>query len=210
MSSYAYVAVDPSGSEARGILEVADQSEALRRIKEMGLFPTRLLEARAKKERLSTSQNAKGKRRANAFDISQFPARVKPWALMVFTRQLATLIDAGMPLLRGLKILEEQEENRTLKKVIGSTADSIENGSSCAEAVAMHPKVFSSLYVNMVHAGEISGALDVTLERLADFQEKAHRVKGKIKAAMFYPCAVMTVAFGIVVLLIDRKSTRLN
>jgi type IV pilus assembly protein PilC len=201
MSSYAYVAVDPSGSEARGILEVADQSEALRRIKEMGLFPTRLLEARAKKERLSTSQNAKGKRRANAFDISLFPARVKPWALMVFTRQLATLIDAGMPLLRGLKILEEQEENRTLKKVIGSIADSIENGSSCAEAVAMHPKVFSSLYVNMVHAGEISGALDVTLERLADFQEKAHRVKGKIKAAMFYPCAVMTVAFGIVVLL---------
>jgi type IV pilus assembly protein PilC len=100
-----------------------------------------------------------------------------------------------------LKILEEQEENGRLKAVIGAIAEAIENGSSCAEAVAMHPKIFSSLYVNMVRAGEISGALDVTLERLAEFQEKAQKIKGKIKAAMFYPSAVMTVAMGILALL---------
>src|SRR5437868_5830115 len=106
-----------------------------------------------------------------------------------------------MPLLRGLKILEEQEENRTLQNVIGRVAEAIENGSSFAEAVSMHPKIFNTLYINMVRAGEISGALDVTLERLADFQEKAHKIKSKIKAAMFYPSAVMTVAFAILTVL---------
>jgi len=110
-------------------------------------------------------------------------------------------VEAGLPLLRGLKLLEEQEENPTLKNVIGELAESIESGSSCAEAVARHPKIFNPLYVNMVRAGEISGALDVTLERLAEFQEKAQKIKGKVKAAMFYPCAVMTVAVGILAVL---------
>src|SRR5437016_1029543 len=121
MSSYAYVAVDPRGMEMRGMLEVADQSEALKRIKEMGLFPTRVLEARAERARLKpAAAAARGTRkRAGAWNIQLFPARVKPWTLTVFTRQLATLVEAGMPLLRGLKILQEQEANGTLKNVIG-------------------------------------------------------------------------------------------
>jgi type IV pilus assembly protein PilC len=207
MSNYAYVAVDPSGSEMSGVLDVADQSEALKRIKEMGLFPTRVLEKGAERPRrsLRAGDATPGSRRRvlslDRLNFSLFPQRVKPATLSTFTRQLATLVEAGLPLLRGLKILEEQEENRRLKSIIGNIAEAIENGSSCAEAVSMHPKIFNPLYVNMVRAGEISGALDVTLERLAGFQEKAQKIKGKIKAAMFYPCAVITIAIGILAVL---------
>jgi type IV pilus assembly protein PilC len=202
MSSYNYVAIDPRGVEMRGMLEVADQSEALKRIKEMGLYPTRVLEARAER-RARARKDQTGRKSAlfSSLDVPFFGGRVKPLALGVFTRQLATLVEAGMPLLKGLKLLEEQEENRTLKSAIGGMADAIESGGSCAEAVALYPKIFSPLYVNMVRAGEISGALDVTLERLAAFQEKARKIKGKVKSAMFYPCAVMTVAIGIIALL---------
>ncbi len=199
MSSYAYVAIDPRGIESRGFLEVADQGEAIKRIKEMGLYPTRVLENKAREERTRMRRLA-GVRSAHVGGW-QWGGKVKPAALAAFTRQLATLVEAGMPLLRGLKLLEEQEENRNLKTAIGAMALAIENGGSCAEAVAQHPKIFNTLYVNMVRAGEISGALDVTLERLSQFQEKAQKIKGKVKAAMFYPCAVITVAVGIVALL---------
>jgi type IV pilus assembly protein PilC len=106
-----------------------------------------------------------------------------------------------MPLLRGLRILNEQEENRTLKRVVGKISIEIENGSSLAEALSLHPKIFNRLYVNMVKAGEIGGALETTLARLADFMEKAEKIKGKVKAAMFYPGAVLVVAFGILTVL---------
>jgi type IV pilus assembly protein PilC len=129
--------------------------------------------------------------------IPGLSGRVKPRALTVFTRQLATLIDAGMPLLRGLKILEEQETNAALKHVIGRLTDAIESGGSLSEGMAAHPRVFNTLYLNMVRAGEISGALEITLRRLAEFQEKAQRIKGKVKAALFYPAAVMTIAVAI-------------
>jgi type IV pilus assembly protein PilC len=195
--------VDPNGSEMRGIIDVPDQSEALKRIKEMGLFPTRVFEKSA--ERRSPAPRGAEKRgpriSLNNLNIALFPQRIKPGSLTAFTRQLATLVEAGLPLLRGLKILQEQEENGRLKSVIVDIAEAIESGSSCAEAVSMHPKIFSSLYLNMVRAGEISGALDVTLERLAEFQEKAQKIKGKIKAAMFYPCAVITIAIAILAVL---------
>jgi type IV pilus assembly protein PilC len=129
--------------------------------------------------------------------IPGLSGRVKPRALTVFTRQLATLVEAGMPLLRGLRILEEQETNVTLRHVLGRLTAAIEAGSSLSEALAEHPKVFNTLYLNMVRAGEISGALEITLKRLAEFQEKAQRIKGKVKAAMFYPVAVMLIAAAI-------------
>src|SRR6185295_15771799 len=102
------------------------------------------------------------------------------------------------PLLRGLQLLQEQEENREMKRVIGEVARGIESGNSLAEALAAHPKVFNRLYVNMVKAGELGGALDVTLGRLAEFMEKAQRIKGKVKAALFYPCAVLFVAAAVI------------
>jgi type IV pilus assembly protein PilC len=202
MSSYSYVAVDPQGMESRGILDVADQSEALRRIKEMGLFPTKVLAAGKPRYRgappPSRPRAAAGRLHLS---IPLWGASIRTATLTVFTRQLATLVEAGLPLLRGLKILEEQAENRALGRIISELALVIEGGSSFAEAVALHPRIFNRLYINMVKAGEIGGVLDVTLRRLAEFMEKAQKIKGKVKAAMYYPCAVLSVAAGILTLL---------
>jgi type IV pilus assembly protein PilC len=203
MSNYAYVAVDPQGTELRGILDVPDQNEALRRIKEMGLFPTKLRQADGERSRAAKTRPRRAARRqARALALPGFGARVKPGILAIFTRQIATLVEAGMPLLRSLRTLEEQEENPILKITIGELAEAIEGGSSFSEALAMHPKIFNRLYVNMVKAGEIGGALEVTLQRLAEFMEKAQRIKSKVKSAMFYPCAVMFVAAGILTIMV--------
>ena len=106
-------------------------------------------------------------------------------------------MDAGLPLLRGLRVLEKQERNATLKGIIGELALSIEGGSTFSEGLAQHPKVFNRLFVNMVKAGELGGVLEVVLNRLAEFMEKAQKIKGKVVAAMFYPIAVITVAIVI-------------
>src|SRR5204863_7098536 len=106
-------------------------------------------------------------------------------------------VDAGLPLLRGLRVLEKQERNPTLKDIIGELALAIEGGSTFSEGLAQHPKVFNKLYVNMVKAGELGGVLEVVLNRLSEFMEKAQKIKGKVVAAMFYPAAVMTVAVVI-------------
>ncbi|PYJ08755.1 MAG: pilus assembly protein PilC [Verrucomicrobia bacterium] len=202
MASYSYVAVDPAGLETRGTLDVPDQSEALRRIKQMGLFPTKVSGADRLKSRATRPQpGARAARRTVTIQIPGFGRRVKPATLAVFTRQLATLVEAGMPLVRSLRTLQEQEEKGAMKTVIGELASAIEGGSSFGEAVAMHPKIFNRLYINMVKAGEIGGALEETLTRLAEFMEKAQRIKGRVKAALFYPCAVLVVATGVLTLL---------
>jgi len=117
---------------------------------------------------------------------------------------LATLVDAGLPLLRGLRVLEKQERNPTLKSIIAELALSIEGGSTFSEGLAQHPKVFNRLYVNMVKAGELGGVLEVVLTRLAEFMEKAQKIKGKVVAAMFYPVAVLIVAVGILFILMVK------
>lgn len=201
VSSYSYEAVDAGGVKMQGSLEVADQSEAVRRIKEMGLFPTKIAERnRRAKARVPRKQPVLAGRSLRI--VIPWPGRrVNSARLTTFTRQLATLIEAGMPLLRGLRILQEQEPNRVLRSVIGEVALAIENGSSLAEALSAQPRVFNRLYVNMVRAGEIGGSLEVTLTRLAEFMEKARKIKGRIKAALFYTCAVLVVASGVVSLL---------
>jgi len=199
MSSYGYEAVDASGLKSQGTLEVADQSEALKRIKEMGLFRTKVVPTMPCHPRF----RATAARQPFRSSIRMPRGRIKPVVLTVFTRQLATLIDVGMPLLRGLRILEEQAESRALKRVITEVATSVESGGTLSEALAAHPRVFSPLYVNMVKAGEIGGILEVVLRRQADFMEKALKIKGKIKAAMFYPAAVLVTATGILTLLLS-------
>jgi len=203
MSNYSYVALDSRGLEMRGTLEVPDQDEALRRIKEMGLFPTKIFAAAETKPRpCSAASRVTLLRRATSISIPGLGGRIKPGTLSEFTHNLATLIEAGMPLLRGLQLLQEQEENREMRRVIGELIRGIESGNSFAETLAGHPKVFNRLYVNMVKAGELGGALEVTLRRLAEFMEKAQRIKGKIKAALFYPCAVVFVAAAVMVVMI--------
>jgi len=199
MSSYGYEAVDASGLKSQGTLDVPNQSEALKRIKEMGLFPTKVVPTMPFHPRFKATavpQTFKS-------PIRMPRGRIKPAVLTVFTRQLATLIDVGMPLLRGLRILEEQAESRALKRVIMEVAINVECGGTLSEALAAHPRVFSPLYVNMVKAGEIGGILEVVLRRQAEFMEKALKIKGKIKAAMIYPAAVLVTATGILTLLLS-------
>jgi type IV pilus assembly protein PilC len=197
MSSYCYEAVDASGLKSQGTLEVTDQSEALRRIKEMGLFPTKVAQAMPFRRR----PNATSVPKIFRSPIRMPRGRIKPAVLAVFTRQLATLTDVGMPLLRGLRLLEEQAENQTLKRVIMDVAANVESGGTLSEALAAHPRIFNPLYVNMVRAGEVGGILEVVLRRQAEFMEKALKIKGKIKAAMIYPIAVLVTATGILSLL---------
>ena len=212
MPKYSYVALDARGNETKGSIEVGSQNEAIGRVKEMGLFPTKITEA--EKEKSATkgkaapkpAAKAKGKKKGGGININLaipgFGGKVKPKVLTTFTRQLATLVDAGLPLLRGLRVLEKQERNPVLKRILGELATSIEGGSTFSEALAQHPKTFNKLFVNMVKAGELGGVLEVVLKRLAEFSEKAQKIKAKVKAALFYPSAVMLVAVGIMVLLL--------
>lgn len=201
MNTYAYEAVNAAGINSSGVIEVASQSEAVRRIKEMGLFPIRVAERRThriKQALIAARSSPPGKR----FQITLFEKRVKPAAIAVLTRQIATLADAGLPLLRGLRILQQQETHPTLKRVLGEIGETIEGGSLFSEALAQHPKIFNRLFVNMVRAGEAGGALEIVLKRLAEFTEKAEKIKGKIKSAMFYPVAVLLVAVGVIALML--------
>lgn len=201
MSNYLYEAIDAGGLKAEGVLDVADQFEALKRIKEMGLFPVKIAEARRRPRAPAILSRARIPSGIWAMRFARSRNRVRSGALVVFTRQLATLLGAGMPLLRSLRLLEEQAENRVLKKIIGDLAMSIEGGGTLSDGMAGFPKTFSSLYVNMIRAGEVGGALETVLHRLSEFMEKARKIKGKIKAAMFYPCAVLVVASAIMMLL---------
>ncbi len=210
MPRYIYVALDARGHETKGAIEAGSQNEAIGRVKEMGLFPTKIGEAdkeekAAKKDKAKTPAKAKAGGKKGGLNINiKIPGlggKVKPKVLTTFTRQLATLVDAGLPLLRGLRVLEKQERNMNLKEILGQLAASIEGGSTFSEGLAQHPKVFNKLFVNMVKAGELGGVLEVVLKRLAEFSEKAQKIKGKVKAAMFYPVAVLIVAVGIMILL---------
>ncbi len=207
MPKFNYVAMDQKGKETKGTLEVANQSEAIGRLKEMGYFPTKVVEAdKAKdkdaKAKAADKSAAKSKGKGGfKIKIPGFGGKVKPKVLTTFTRQLATLVDAGLPLLRGLRVLEKQERNATLKGIINELSISIEGGSTFSEGLAQHPKVFNRLYVNMVKAGELGGVLEVVLNRLSEFMEKAQKIKGKVVAAMFYPVAVMVVAVVILAVL---------
>ena len=212
MPKYNYVALDARGNETKGSIECGSQNEAIGRVKDMQLFPTKITEAEKedkggkKKDAKSKTPAAKPKGKKGGsmqlnIRIPGLGGGVKPKVLTTFTRQLATLVDAGLPLLRGLRVLEKQERNATLKSIVGQLAGSIEGGSTFSEALAQHPKVFNRLFVNMVKAGELGGVLEVVLKRLAEFSEKAQKIKGKVKAAMFYPTAVLIVAVGIMILL---------
>jgi len=215
MPKFSYVAMDSRGKETKGTLEVANQNEAIGRIKEMGFFPTKVVEdkggpggpAAAKKAPVKGGKKGGGGMNFQ-IKIPGFHGRVKSKVLTTFTRQLATLVQAGLPLLRGLRVLQKQERNSTLKEILGNLATSIEGGSTFSEALAQHPRTFNRLFVNMVKAGEIGGVLEVVLKRLSEFMEKAQKIKGKVIAAMFYPCAVMVVAtaiMGVLMVLVIPK-----
>src|SRR5437660_11025533 len=160
MPKFNYVAMDSRGKETKGTLDVGSQNEAISRLKEMGYFPTKVVEADKtkdksdKKSKAAGAADAKGKKKGGGININiKIPGlsgRVKPKVLTTFTRQLATLVDAGLPLLRGLRVLEKQEKNPTLKSIIAESALSIQGGSTFSDGLAQHPKVFNRSYVNML------------------------------------------------------------
>lgn len=191
MPVFQYEALDSKGQEVKGQIEALSGEEALSKIRNMGYFPTKPPKPKGGvREKKAVAAKPKARRGAGG--------RVKVKQLTQFARQLSTLQDAGLPILRSLRILEEQQKQGTFKRVVGSVADDIEGGATLSEALGKFPRAFNKLFVNMVAAGEVGGVLDVILARLADFMEKAQRLKAKIKGAMVYPVVVMAAAFGIV------------
>lgn len=203
MPKFSYVALDARGRESQGEVEADSQTAALARIREKGLFPTSVTEAGAKPRKAGGGKSSAKPGGALSFELKMPTSmtRVKTKQLMVFTRQLATLVDAGLPLVRSLEVLEKQERNPALKKALREMADAIQSGSTFAEALAQHPKIFNKLYVNMAKAGEVGGVLDKVLIRLAEFMEKAQKIRNKVTSAMIYPIVVMVMALGILAFL---------
>ena len=208
MPRFNYVALDARGQEASGLLEAVSSSAAISQLRQSGYFPTSVIEeaiisSDGKETRGRTATAARMTKPRAKKGIVLFQRRkVKSKVLMIFTRQLATLIDSGLPLLRSLHVLAKQERDKLMKKTIDKLADSVQSGSTFSDALALHPKIFNDLYVSMVRAGEVGGVLELVLTRLSEFQEKAAKIRNKILSAMVYPIIVMTMAMGILVFLL--------
>jgi len=202
MANFHYSALDAKGEQTNGVTSAASEAEAIQQLRAKGLYPTQITEEGKAKKSVKTSSSAKRTTKAKPkASKGHLGGRVKPKSLMIFTRQLATLIDAGLPLLRSLTVLEKQEPNPVLRATVGALADNVQSGSTFSESLAQHPKIFNKLYVNMVKAGELGGVLEVVLTRLAEYQEKAQKLKNKIVSAMVYPVIVMFIAVAILVFL---------
>jgi len=208
MPRFNYVALDARGQEATGLVEAASSNAAITQLRQAGYFPTSVIEdaisspdGKEARRRAATTARVTKPRAKKGIVLFQ-RRKVKSKILMIFTRQLATLVEAGLPLLRSLNILAKQERDKVLKKTIIKIADSVQGGSTFSDALALHPRIFNDLYVNMVRAGEVGGVLELVLTRLSEFQEKAAKIKNKILAAMVYPAIVMTMAVGIMTFLL--------
>lgn len=202
MPTFHYIALDANGQETAGTIDASSDTDAINLLRQQQMYPTQVVQegkgdVSAIKSRASKVTKTKGKSSTKpAGNIS-----VKSKTLMVFTRQLATLIDSGLPLLRGLTVLSRQEPVPNMKRTITTLADSVQTGSTFSESLSQFPKIFNKLYINMVKAGELGGVLEVVLNRLAEYQEKAQKLKNKIVAAMVYPIIVMVIAVLIMVFL---------
>ncbi len=192
MPTFQYEAMDSTGLEVKDTIEAPSEAEAQTMIREKGFYVTKIREQERKKKAQAAKKKAEENKKA--FTIGGVPSK----KLTMFTRQLSTLQDAGLPILRSLRILEGQNRPGALKNALMDVIEDIESGNTLSEAMSKQPKAFDNLYCNMVKAGEAGGALEVILQRLAEFQERSQSLKRKIIGAMIYPVAVITVAVGIV------------
>lgn len=187
MPTFRYTAVDQGGEEVTGTLEAHNEDAVISQLKDQGYRPVEINE------------------RSESF-LSGIPliggSPVGGEELAVFTRQMATLLDSGLPLLRAVNVLEEQTENEAFKAILQKVSQDIQSGASFSEALSAHPQVFDDLYVNMVKAGETGGVLDTVLKRLAEFAEKRQELKAKIKSATMYPAIMFIVAILVVIFLL--------
>ncbi len=202
MPRFQYTAVDSNGKEKKGFLEADTDVAATAQLKQQGLFPTSVVQAK------TSSKGGAGA--GMGFGLAA--PKISTKALTTTTRQLATLLQAGLPLVRAIRTLERQAKGSdpSLNKVLGNLADQVEGGATFSEALSAHPKSFNKLYVSMVRAGEASGAMEVVLVRLAEFMEKAARIAGKVKSALMYPIAVLfiagTITAGLMIFIVPKFS----
>lgn len=201
MANFEYIALDAKGEETTGSIKANDEADAIAQLRKSGLYPTQVAAAGKGGVAGGAKRRAKKGQKARSKKGGGVGGRVKGKILMIFTRQLATLVDAGLPLLRGLSVLGKQEKNRVMAGTINHLADSVAGGSTFSESLGQHPKIFDKLYVNMVKAGELGGVLELVLLRLAEYQEKAEKLKNRIVAAMVYPIIVIVIAVGILIFL---------
>ncbi len=217
MATFQYIAKDPStGAEVRGQVEAADRNGAIAAVRAQGLMPTALGEVKsaapapapaAKKPKAAAkAKPAKPPKKSGGLnkDIkiniklpSFLRGRVKTKVLTQFTRQLATLVNAGLPLMRGLEVLKRQMKDPQMQEALVGISENIAAGGTFSESLTVYPKIFDNLYVNMVKAGEAGGVLEVVLGRLAEFAEKSEKIKNKVKGAMIYPIVVLVAAVGV-------------
>ncbi len=216
MATFQYIAKDAAGNETRGQITANDRAAAIAAVRAQGLLPTALGEVKSAAPAAAPAPGKapKGKKGAPAPAAKKkgglnkeikinikLPAflrgKVKTPVLTQFTRQLATLVNAGLPLMRGIEVLKRQMKDQQMSEALTGISESIAAGGTFSEALTAYPKIFDNLYVNMVKAGEAGGVLEVVLGRLAEFAEKNERIKNKVKGAMIYPIVVLVAAVGI-------------
>ncbi len=201
MPEFFYEAMDNKGKEISGSITSESKISAINKIREMGYFPTSVTEG---KETKTSSAPILDK------SFFSFFKKVKEKDLVTFMRQFATLVDAGLPILRGLRVLEKQNKNRPMGTVLKNISDSVESGNSLSVSMKDYEDVFSPLFINMIHAGEVGGVLDKVLLQMADYYEKSSKLKKKVKSSMVYPSFVLLVAgvvvYGLIVFIIPKFS----
>lgn len=210
MAKFQYIALDGAGQEQRGTIEAGDRASAIAAIRANGLFPSAIGEVKgaaapAKKGAAPAKGVAKkgiGSKQINIKMPKFLMGRVKQKDLTGFTRQLATLVNAGLPLMRCIDVLKKQKMAPAMMDCLNGISEGIAGGATFSESLTAYPKVFDNLYVNMVKAGEAGGVLEVVLNRLAEFAEKAQKIKNKVKGAMIYPSVVLVAAVGITAFLL--------
>ncbi len=221
MATFQYIAKDSTGAEVRGQIEAADRNSAIMAVRAQNLLPTALGEVKraasapaqpaapgkkASKGAPGAPAKKKGGLNANISINIKLPSwlrgKVKTKVLTQFTRQLATLVNAGLPLMRGIEVLKRQMKDPGMKEALDGISENISAGGTFSEALSAYPKIFDNLYVNMVKAGEAGGVLEVVLGRLAEFAEKSEKIKNKVKGAMIYPVVVLFAAIGITAFLL--------
>ena len=217
MATFQFIAKDSAGQERRGTIDAGDRAGAISAIRAQGLFPPAIGEVKggggapaaakaAKKPAKAPAAKAPGKKKGFGQIEIKLPAflrgRVKAKDLTAFTRQLATLVNAGLPLMRCIEVLKKQKMAPAMMDCLNGIAEGIAGGATFSESLTAYPKIFDNLYVNMVKAGEAGGVLEVVLSRLAEFAEKAQKIKNKVKGAMIYPAVVLTAAIGITAFLL--------
>ena len=208
MPTFQYEAMNAAGQEVKAEIDAGTADEAIAKIRTQGYFPTKVKEKAAKKKggKEAAATGAASTAGKKGFSLSFGGVSTK--VITQFTRQLSTLQDAGLPILRSLKILWQQQKPGTLKNVLDSVGADVESGSTLSEAMSRHPKAFDRLYVNMVQAGETGGVLDVILQRLAEFMEKAQKLKRRVIGAMIYPsvviCFSVLIVTGIMIFVVPK------